>query len=228
VSAARAGDRRIAVLFDLDGTLVDSIALLIASMEHAFAGRTRRPPVPEWVALIGTPLDAMLRPWAEDERDVQWLREKYREYQVANHDAMTAAYPGVVETLRALHAAGHPLGVVTSKMEAGARRSLKLIGVEELFGVVVGIDATEKHKPDPEPVWHALLKLGAVAPADAVFVGDSTHDMRAGNAAGVATAAALWGPFTREQLAITRPTHWLSSIGELGSLVEAMRGATRR
>jgi pyrophosphatase PpaX len=211
--------RRTAVLFDLDGTLVDSIALLIASMEHAFAGRTRRPPVPEWVAQIGTPLDAMLQPWAEDAADVVWLRAKYREYQVANHDAMTAAYPGVVETVRALHAAGHPLGVVTSKMEAGARRSLKLVGIEECFGVVVGIDATVKHKPEPEPVWYALEKLGGIAPADAVFVGDSTHDMRAGRAAGVTTVAALWGPFSREQLAETSPTHWLSSMPELRALI---------
>lgn len=218
-AAVRRGAVKPAVLFDLDGTLVDSIALLIASMEHAFAGRERRPPVAEWVAQIGTPLDAMLRPWARDAADVIWLREKYREYQVANHDAMTAAYPGVVETVRALQAAGHPLGVVTSKMEAGARRSLKLIGVEECFGVVVGIDATVKHKPEPEPVWHALDRLGGIAPADAIFVGDSTHDMRAGRAAGVATAAELWGPFTREQLAETRPTHWLAAISELNALL---------
>jgi pyrophosphatase PpaX len=225
--SARQGVRP-AVLFDLDGTLVDSIALLLASMEHAFAGRAKRPPVAEWVSQIGTPLDAMLRPWAQGAEDVHWLREKYREYQVANHDAMTAAYPGVVEMVRALYAAGHPLGVVTSKMEAGARRSLKLIGVEECFGVVVGIDATVKHKPEPEPVWYALEKLGGIAPADAVFVGDSTHDMNAGRAAGVVTAAARWGPFTREPLAATQPAHWLSAIGELGALVEGMRGATKR
>jgi pyrophosphatase PpaX len=113
-------------------------------------------------------------------------------------------------------------------MEAGARRSLKLIGVEECFGVVVGIDATVKHKPEPEPVWYALEKLGGIAPADAVFVGDSTHDMNAGRAAGVVTAAAMWGSFTREQLAATQPAHWLSAIGELGALVEGMRGATKR
>ena len=79
--------------------------------------------------------------------------------------------------------------MVTSKLEEGARRSLKFIGVEECFQAVVGIDATVKHKPEPEPVWFALDRLGGVPRERAVFVGDSTHDMHAGNAAGVVTAA---------------------------------------
>ncbi|MEX2181579.1 MAG: HAD-IA family hydrolase [Gemmatimonadaceae bacterium] len=211
-----------AVLFDLDGTLVDSIGLLVASMEHAFADRTRRPPVHEWVAAIGTPLDAMIRPYAEDEADLLHLRGRYREYQVANHDAQTAAYPGVVKVVRALHAAGHRLAVVTSKLEEGARRSLRHIGVEECFGAVVGIDATERHKPEPEPVWHALSLIGGRRER-AIFVGDSTHDMLAGRAAGVVTGAALWGPFSRAQLETTAPDHWFARIGEVPAVVEALR-----
>lgn len=208
-----------AVLFDLDGTLVDSIDLLVRSMEHAFGDRTRRPPVDEWVAAIGTPLDAMLRRWAEDEADVAHLRARYREYQFAHHDTMTTPYPGAVETVRALHAAGHPLAVVTAKLEVGARRALALIGVEACFGAVVGMDATTRHKPEPDPVWHALTLLGEVPPSRALFVGDSTHDMRAGRAAGVRTAAALWGPSAREQLAPTAPDHWLTDYTELRALV---------
>lgn len=208
-----------AVLFDLDGTLVDSIGLLVESMEFAFDGRTRRPPVHEWIAMIGTPLDAMIRAWAEDEDDLTLLRARYREFQVEHHDARTTAYPGVVETVRALHAAGHPLAVVTSKLEFGARRSLKLIGVEECFTAVVGIDATELHKPAPEPVWHALSLLGDVPRERALFVGDSTHDMHAGRAAGVVTAAALWGPFSRAQLETAHPVHWLNSMRDVAPLV---------
>lgn len=219
--------RPLTVLFDLDGTLVDSIGLLIASMEYAFEGREHRPPVAEWVSMIGTPLDAMIRAWARDEADLVFLRERYREFQVAHHDERTTAYPGVVETVRALHAAGHPLGVVTSKLEAGARRSLKLIGVEECFGVVVGIDATTRHKPEPEPVWYALKALGDVPPSEALFVGDSTHDMKAGRAAGVMTAAALWGPFSREVLEREAPDQWLTTVGELPQVVDRI-GAARR
>jgi len=206
-----------AVLFDLDGTLIDSIALLIASMEYAFDDREHRPPVAEWVAAIGTPLDAMLRRWAVSDADVAQLRARYREYQLENHDAMTAAYPQAVEVVRALYDAGYPLAIVTSKLEAGARRSLAHIGIEDCFSAVVGIDATTRHKPQPEPVWHALGRLG-VPRERALFVGDSTHDMHAGNAAGVVTAAALWGPFSRAQLETAQPQHWLTGMHEVTPL----------
>lgn len=208
-----------AVLFDLDGTLVDSIELLVRSMEFAFADRTRRPPRDEWIAAIGTPLDAMLARWADGDADVAFLKARYREHQLAHHDAMTHEYPGAVATVRALHAAGHPIGLVTSKLEVGARRALRLLDIEACFHAVVGMDATARHKPEPEPVWYALEALGGIPPRRALFVGDSTHDMRAGRAAGVRTAAALWGPFSRDQLAPTAPDHWLETIDEVRGLV---------
>lgn len=209
----------IAVLFDLDGTLVDSIELLIASMEYSFEGRTRRPSVDQWVQLIGTPLDTMLANWAESPDDVLALRARYREHQLLWHDSMVKLYPGMVDTVRALHAAGHPLGIVTSKMEYGARRALKLADIESCFDVVVGIEQTVKHKPEPEPVWYALEQLG-VPRERAMFVGDSTHDMHAGRAAGVITVAALWGPNTRAQLEVTRPDYWANAIAEVNALVK--------
>lgn len=213
---------RLALLFDLDGTLIDSIGLLVASMEHAYAGRDVRPPVDEWVAAIGTPLDAMLRRWARDEDDVQLLRARYREFQFAHHDAMTTAYPGVVETVRDLHAQGHALAVVTSKLAVGARKSLRWIGIEECFTAVVGIESTANHKPHPEPVHHALQRLGGIPHAQALFVGDSTHDMHAGRAAGVVTAAATWGPFSRASLATAEPSHWLERFEDVLPVVRAL------
>ena len=217
--------RPLTVLFDLDGTIVDSIALLTASMEHAFAGRTHRPTEAEWIAGIGRPLDDILRPWSADEADLDLVRDRYRTFQRAHHDAMTTAYPGAVETIRALHADGHALGIVTSKLEVWARRSLALIGVEGCFQVVVGIDATTRHKPDPEPVRFALHALGEPTPAHAVFIGDSTHDMHAGRAAGVQTAAALWGPNTRAVLEPTAPDHWLHGFGDVRLVVRAIGSA---
>lgn len=217
----------VAVLFDLDGTLVDSIELLVASMEYAFEGRTHRPSVAEWLALIGTPLDAMLGRWADGSADVDELRARYRAHQLTHHDAMIKLYPGMVETVRTLHAEGHALAVVTSKLEAGARRALKLARIEECFSAVVGIDHTEKHKPEPEPVWHALERL-AMPRERAVFVGDSTHDMLAGRAAGVFTVAALWGPYSREQLEPTAPDAFIASFAELPPLVAQRRHTPHR
>lgn len=217
-------DGRVAVLFDLDGTLVDSIDLLVASMEYSFEGRERRPSVEDWLALIGTPLDAMLARWAEGSADVERLRARYREHQLEHHDAMIKLYPGMVETVRELHAAGHPLAVVTSKLEVGARRALKFAQVEDCFAAVVGIDHTAKHKPEPEPVWHALERL-AMPRERAMFVGDSTHDMHAGRAAGVYTVAVLWGPYTREQLAPTAPDALIAGFDELAPIVERLARA---
>jgi len=210
-----------AVLFDLDGTLIDSIPLIVASMRHAFDGHPRPPPEAEWVSLIGTPLDAMIRRWAVDEADVQRLKERYKAHQWANHDAMVHAFPGVPALLDALAARGVRMAVVTSKLEPSARRSLDFLGLSRHFALVVGLEATERHKPDPAPVLHALGVLGC-DPGEAAFVGDSPHDVEAGNAAGVATVATLWGPFSREALAVARPRAWAATPAELLRVLEGL------
>jgi pyrophosphatase PpaX len=204
-----------AVLFDMDGTILDSIELIVESAVHAFAGRPGPAPTrAEWQALIGTPLDRMLRPWAIDDADLEFLRARYRRFQVENHDRLVRLYPGVEAVLRELHARGHPLGLVSSKLDAGIRRSMDHFGLTPLFDVIVGIEHTANHKPHPEPVEFALRALG-VAPHEAVFVGDSPHDVEAGNAAGVPVIACTWGAYSREEIARARPARWIDGAGEL-------------
>ena len=210
-----------AVLFDLDGTLIDSVPLIVASMQHAFAGRERAPSVKEWVALIGTPLEAMIRRWGEDEADVTLLRERYKEHQWSHHDSMVRAFPGVPEVLEALTGRGVRMAVVTSKLEPSARRSLDFLGLARHFEAVVGLESTVRHKPDPEPVRVALTALSAEA-GDSAFIGDSPHDVVAGNAAGVATVAALWGPFTRDELAPAHPRAWAARVSDLLPVLESL------
>ncbi len=214
------------VLFDLDGTLIDSIPLIVASMRHAFAGHPRAPSVADWVALIGTPLDGMIRRWAIDEEDVARLKERYKEHQWAHHDAMVRPFPGVPELLATLTSRGVRMALVTSKLTPSARRSLEFLGLLGHFELLVGLEATERHKPHPDPVLHAIERLGA-DPRHAAFVGDSPHDIEAGNAAGVPTIAVLWGPFTREELAPARPTAWAERVEEILPLLEGM-GAGHR
>jgi pyrophosphatase PpaX len=210
-----------AVLFDLDGTLIDSVPLIVASMRHAFEGHANPPSDVEWVSMIGTPLDGMIRHWATDEADVERLKERYKRHQWAHHDAMVKAFPGVPEMLADLQGRGLPMAVVTSKLEASARRSLSHLGLEHQFRAVVGLEATRLHKPDPEPVRHALALLGADAGGTA-FVGDSPHDVRSGNAAGVATVAGLWGPFDRAALEASRPTAFASAPSEVPGVLEGL------
>ena len=212
-----------AVLFDLDGTLLDTIELLLASVRWAFRDRSERVPTrEEWIAGIGTPLASQMRVYAADERDLATLIDGYREYQRAHHDELTRAYADAIETVVYLRRAGYRTGVVTSKASDIANRSLAFVGLDRYLDVVVGFDATGRHKPDPEPVRYALDVL-QVPPSAAVFVGDSPHDMYAGNAAGVITVGALWGPFPRSALLPASPRFYLDWIRDLPPLLERLK-----
>ena len=214
-----AESRPLAVLFDLDGTLIDSIALLLACMNHTFEGRPRRPTDGEWIEGLGTPLPKQLTPYIESDQDRERLVSRYRTFQHEHHDRLMATYEGVIDTLALLYQRGHPMGVVTSKGNAMMDRGLKFIGADEYIEVAIGYDSCHIHKPDPFPVKLALEKL-VYGAEEAVFVGDSPHDVVAGNAAGVTTVAALWGPFTRSQLEPYNPTHFLGRITDLPALLD--------
>jgi pyrophosphatase PpaX len=216
-------ERHYAVLFDLDGTLIDSIGLLLRSVRHTFEGREDRVPTEEeWIAGIGTPLSEQLRPFVESDEDAEELVTRYRTYQRTHHDKMTTAYDGVLDTLEQLNNWGHPMGVVTSKSNEMMERGLRHTGMDVYMKTMIGCDSCSLYKPDPFPVRLALEELGYEA-HEAVFVGDSPHDMASGNAAGVTTIAALWGPFTRNQLAPYTPTLYLDRITELPAMIERLQ-----
>ena len=211
--------RPLAVLFDLDGTLVDTLELLLSSARAAFRDRPDRAPTEaEWKAGIGTPLVRQLEPWAVDAGELEYLTSCYRAHQREHHDRLTRLYPGAAEAVRALHEAGHPLGVVTSKGNEIAHRTLRHVGLAGLMQAVVGVESCTRYKPDPEPVHVALAQLG-YTPGEAVFVGDSPHDMQSGAAAGVTTVAALWGFFTPEALDGTGADHFLDAPSEIPGLI---------
>lgn len=213
---------RPAVLFDLDGTLIDTIELILSSARHAFDGWPRgMPSDEEWVRGIGTPLVSQLRPYATTEAEVALLLDRYRAYQHVHHDRLTRCYDDVPGEVARLSGLGYPLAVVTSKASAIAARSLTHVGLDRYFDVVIGYDDTDRHKPDPDPVLAGLERLGVPA-GRAVYVGDSPHDIHSGNAAGVVTVAALWGPFSRETLAEARPNHFIGCMADLpGVLAQA-------
>ncbi|MBI4420244.1 MAG: HAD-IA family hydrolase [Gemmatimonadetes bacterium] len=205
-------------LFDLDGTLIDSVDLILTTYRHTLM--VHRGSVPDddvWLQGLGTPLWEQFKLFTNDPAEIEAMVATYREYNLAHHDVMVKRYPGVVEAVRALHQRGRKLGVVTSKLRGGTLRGLKVGGFDGLFDVLVGADDVDRHKPDPAPVLRALELLGA-EPSMTVFIGDSPHDMVSGRAAGVRTAAALWGPFPREWLEPHQPDYWLTEPGEIATL----------
>jgi pyrophosphatase PpaX len=205
-------------LFDLDGTLIDSIELILRSYEHALERHgMRRMSRAEITAGLGTPLKAQFAQLTGDAAEVEALIATYRAYNLEHHDALVKPYAGVVEAVNELRARGMRLGIVTSKRGDSARRGLDLCGFNDEFEVIVALDDCARHKPDPEPVRVALERL-RVGAATACYVGDSPHDVAAGNAAGVATFAVAWGPFARDAFRGLRIGGWIEQPRQLGRI----------
>lgn len=189
-----------AILWDLDGTLVDSIELIVAAAMNAFASRPGPSPTEAQIRnTIGRPLPTTFGPWLVDDNDLPYLISKYREYQLEHHDRLTNAYDGIVDAVAGLHAAGCRMGIVTSKVGFMAERALVHTGLASYMECIIASDSTTKHKPEPEPVLLALERLNAVA-GETIFVGDSPYDMQAARAAGVHALGVGWGAFTAQAL----------------------------
>ena len=204
------------LLFDLDGTLVDSADLILESWRHTMRVHLSEVPSDDvWLKMFGQPLRAQFRLFVDSAEEVQAMIDTYVEYNLREHERLIRSFPDVVDTLVSLRARGVKLGIVTSKAKRGTFRSLAACGLQpEWFGVIVTSDEPVPHKPDPAPVRLALERLRA-PPTEAAYVGDSIWDIRSGREAGVTTIAALWGPFSERELAVERPHVMLDSITDL-------------
>jgi pyrophosphatase PpaX len=212
-AAASAGGRSPRTwLFDFDGTLVDSVALIRASMRHAtLTVLGRRPSDEALMEGVGRPLVDQMRTFDPDRADD--LVAVYREHNLSHHAELLRPYPGVDDMLAGLRGRGCALAIVTSKMRDAVELGLEHVPLGA-FDAIVTPEDTERHKPDPAPVVHCLGLLGAAA-ADAVYVGDAPYDVRAGRGAGVATAAAMWGTaFPPAALRAERPDRELRTPQE--------------
>ena len=191
------------VLFDLDGTLADTIPLIVASYQHAFrtvlAEEVEEARARAW---IGRPLlPALLEERPDHGHE---LDRVYREWNLANTSRLIRRYAGVPEMLDALTAAGVRCAVATSKRRETARLALDAVGITGLVDVVAALEDTTRHKPSPEPLLHAAAALGA-DPATCVYVGDAVVDVHAARAAGMAAVAVTWGAGEREALEASGP-----------------------
>ena len=197
-----------AVLFDLDGTLIDSGAIILASFRHATQTVLRREiPDAELAALVGgSSIHDQMR--SIDAAQVDELVRVYREHNEPLHDELEA-FEGIEHVLAELKREGRRLAIVTAKRRKTVELAFAVLPLERYFDVVVTSDMTERHKPDPEPVLTALERLG-VEPGEAAFVGDSPFDVASGKAAGVFTVAVAWGNI-----------HPIENLAEADVLVES-------
>jgi pyrophosphatase PpaX len=203
------------VLFDLDGTLIDSGSIILASMRHASLTVLGIEPDEEKVrAAIGGPgLFAQMTELAPDRVDE--LVEVYRVHNEALHETLDA-FDDVLELLPVLRGQGRRLGIVTAKRRATVQLAFERFPtLEQLVDVLVTADDTERHKPDPEPLLEALDRLGA-RPEDAAYVGDSPFDIAAARAAGMRAVAVGWGGIhPDERLLAQKPDAFVRTPAEL-------------
>ena len=183
------------ILFDLDGTLVDSAAAILSSFHHATETvLSRRFPDEQILAQVGGTNLAYQMELLDPER-VDELVRVYREHNDPQYSEL-ACFDGVVDVLERLKDEGRRLGVVTAKRRPAVERAFAGAGIGDYFDVVVSSEDTERHKPDPEPVLKALELLDA-RPDEAAYVGDSPFDVGAARAAGVFAVAVGWGGIHR-------------------------------
>lgn len=203
------------IVFDLDGTLSDSVAMILKSSESTHKKMGLPWNKDEVSAFIGKPLvetAACFAPGREDE-----YIKNFGEFNLLYMPKMIKPFPGVPTLLSKLQQAGVAMAIVTSRHQWGADWSMELLGIKDYFTAVLGCDASVKHKPDAEPALLALQKM-AVDPKNAVFIGDAPVDIACGKAAGMATIAVGWGVFgtTLKQV---EPDFFVEDVNALAKLL---------
>ena len=213
MSSAASNDQLAAVLFDLDDTLIDSIELIVRAFQHVTARHLGAPIAREVVLpTIGRPLPPLLEELAPG-RGADLLAT-YEVYIRQHHDALVTLFPGAIETLTELRRRGHLIGIVTSKRRVVAQLAFDAFGLEERVDVTICLEDIARGKPAPDPLLEAARRL-ALSPARCLCVGDSVHDLLAARAAGMPSAAALWGPTARAELAAHAPTYLIREMAAL-------------
>ncbi len=209
-----------AVLFDLDGTLVDSLPTIAEAASLAFARHGIALAAEAIVPHIGPPMEVVARDLGRvDEAKAAAINEDYLAIYYGDGIGRTLPREGAGALLDRLEAAGIALAIVTNKAEAGAHRMVEVVGWTGRFGAVVGRD-TAAPKPDPAGTHHALRALG-VSPEEAVFVGDTEFDMRCGRDAGLGMVIGITGARAAEQLRATGASHVVDHLDQVGPLLLA-------
>jgi len=207
------------VVFDLDGTVVDTVELIRRSFRYATRTVLKQElPDAEIMAFVGQPLMAQMQQISAEH--AQELYDVYRDYNHRLHDELIRGYNGMAEALAGLREAGKRLGLVTSKGADTTAMAFRVVPLRQYFDGVVTADDTVEHKPRPAPILVCLERLGSNANG-AIYIGDSPHDVAAGKAAGVATAGVTWGLFSAADVRAAQPDIVLTSPAQIVPLCTA-------
>lgn len=205
------------VLFDLDGTTVDTNELIIETFQHVLKQKcSLEVPREQIIPQMGGPLDDQFRFFA-DREDVADLVEAYRAYNVTRHDEMVALFPNVLETVKTLSEEGLKLGIVTTKMRLTSERALRMFGLLPYMESIVTIEDVAHPKPHPEPVMKAMAELSA-KPEETLMVGDSPADIGSANAAGAVSVGVAWSLKGAETLRQCGAAHIIADMTDLYEL----------
>ncbi|MBP1969412.1 pyrophosphatase PpaX [Virgibacillus natechei] len=205
------------ILFDLDGTLIDTNELIFASFDHTFKQYNLSFTREELAEFNGPPLIETLK--KIDPVRAENMIATYREHNHANHDKYVTAFPQVTDTIYQLKSKGIKLGIVSTKMSEAVKMGLALTELDTFFESVITLDDVTQAKPHPEPIWKALEDLQA-DPATTLMVGDNHHDIEAGQNAHVQTAGVAWSQKGKERLLEYDPTYMLEEMHDLLKIIE--------
>ena len=211
------------ILFDFDGTLVNTNDVILASWQHTYRHYLgHEMPVDHITSCFGEPLLLTM------ERefpgvDPQESADVYRQFQLENADKLVTIFPGIKELLADLKAAGYVLGIVTSRTRESALRYMDMFGITSYFSDLVTCDDTTVHKPTPEPILLAMSKLGASA-EESIMIGDSPFDIKCANNAGVDSVMVNWRITCDETSVIddAKVDYWLHQPSDLVELLKTL------
>jgi len=206
------------LLFDFDGTLLDTNELIIQTflsvLGKRYPGRFAREDVLHFIGpSLKQTFDSIDATLTED------LIKEYRAWNIEMHDQMVVEFDGVTETLRKLKSLGIKMAIVSTKRQDIIQRGLKLMDIEDIFEIIIGLDDVVNPKPNPEPILLALKRLNATK-EEALMIGDNSHDIEGGQNAGVRTAGVSWTAKGEAYLATFNPDYMLQHISELLGIVD--------
>lgn len=205
------------LLFDLDGTLIDTNELIISSFLHTLdifqPGRYEREDV---LPFLGPTLSETFM--EIDPNNAENMIKEYRKFNLEQHDLLVKEFNGVFETIRTLSENNYKLAIVSTKVGATVLKGLALTNLDQFFDVIISLDEVEHAKPNPEPLEKAMKALNS-KPEETMMIGDNYHDILGGKNAGTYTCGVSWSVKGRSYLEQYEPDYMLETMADLLDIV---------